>query len=280
MRRLRLSSARMRLGISSWTYPWSIGLPGFPPPSRPFRVTDLFNQASQLRVGVVQVADNLPLHRLDAAELRDARDQASDLRLTIEIGTRGVEPAQLLQYLNLAVSFDATLVRTLIDSVDTRISLEQAEKLIREVLPEFEAHGVTLGLENYETYSCSDIARLVRRLESNCVGICLDTVNSLGALEAPKDVVTTLAPLTVNLHIKDFVIERVLQKMGFIVVGAPAGQGRLDIPWVLKQIPAGNNVSVILEQWAPIGPSVETAAELEQQWAARGVEYLRACGCT
>lgn len=269
----------MRLGISSWTYPWSIGLPGFPPPSHPFRLTDLFTRAAQLKVGVVQVADNLPLHALDSGELRDAANQAADLDLTIEVGTRGVEPAQLLRYLDVAVRFDAKLVRTLIDSDGVQPSLEQAETWIRETLPEFESCGITLGLENYEAHCCSQIAGLVRRLESNHVGICLDTLNSLGALETPNYVVTTLAPLAVNLHVKDFVIERVPQKMGFVVAGAPAGDGRLDIPWVLQQMPAAKNISAILEQWPPFGPSVETAAELEQQWAARGVEYLRGCGC-
>ena len=270
----------MRLGISSWTYPWSIGLPGFPPPSHPFRLADLFTRASQLKVGVVQIADNLPLHALDSGELRDAVDHAADLHLTIEVGTRGVEPAQLLRYLNLAVSFDAKFVRTLIDSANAQPSLEQAEKWIREVLPEFEAYGITLGLENYEAHSCSEIASLVRRLENKHVGICLDTVNSLGSLETPHYVVTTLAPLTVNLHVKDFVIKRVPQKMGFDVVGVPAGSGQLDIPWVLQQMPVANNMSAILEQWPPFGSSVEKAAELEQQWASRGVEYLRFCGCT
>src|SRR5579871_2110819 len=270
----------MRLGISSWTYPWSIGLPGFPPPSRPIRLTDLFTRASQLKVGVVQVADNLPLHKLDPGELREACDQAADLHLTVEIGTRGVEPAQLLRYLKIALRFNAALVRTLISSVEAQPSLEQAEKWIREVLPEFEAHGVTLGLENYEAYSSASMADLVRRLESNRVGICLDTVNSLGALETPEDVVRTLSSLTVNLHIKDFVIERVPEKMGFVVLGAPAGKGRLDIPWVLQQMPTNNNMSVILEQWPPYGSSVEIAAEREQQWAASGIEYLRVCGCT
>lgn len=227
----------------------------------------------------MQVADNLPLHALDSGELRDAADQAADLHLTIEVGTRGVEPAQLLRYLNLAVTFNAKLVRTLIDSEDVQPSLEQAENWIREALPEFESCGITLGLENYEAHCCSEIASLVRRLETNHVGICLDTVNSLGALETPNYVVTTLAPLAVNLHVKDFVIERVPQKMGFVVAGAPAGDGRLDIPWVLQQMPAAKNISAILEQWPPFAPSVETAAELEQQWAVRGVQYLRGCGC-
>jgi sugar phosphate isomerase/epimerase len=233
-----------------------------------------------LKVGVVQVADNLPLHEMDSVELRDARDQALSLGLRIEIGTRGVEPAHLLHYLSLADMFDAVLLRTLTRSVEQQPSLEQAEKWIREALPEFEAQGVTLGLENYEKHSCRDLAALVRRLESDRVGICLDTVNSLGALETPEVVVETLAPLTVNLHIKDFVVDRVPQMMGFVVSGAPAGTGKLAIPWLLRQMPTGNNVSAILEQWPPLRESVEATVAMEREWAERGVQYLRSCGCT
>jgi len=65
--------------------------------------------------------------------------------IKIEIGTRGVEPEHLLSYLSLAVTFDAVLIRTLTHTVQSRPSLEQAEKWIRAVLPEFEAQGVTLG---------------------------------------------------------------------------------------------------------------------------------------
>src|SRR2546429_234559 len=107
----------MRLGVSSWTYPWAIGVSGFPPPVRSIRLAHLLDRAAMLKVGVVQVADNLPLHALDTAELRDARDQAVSLGLRIEIGTRGVQPAHLLRYLKLAISFDAAIVRTLTRSV-------------------------------------------------------------------------------------------------------------------------------------------------------------------
>jgi len=118
----------------------------------------------------------------------------------------------------------------------------------------------------------------VRRLESTHVGICLDTVNSLGALETPEPVVETLAPLTVCLHVKDFAMDRTAHRMGFAVRGAPAGKGRLDIPWILRQLPANKNVSVILEQWPPWDTSVEKSILIEQEWAEQGVEYLRACG--
>jgi sugar phosphate isomerase/epimerase len=226
------------------------------------------------------VADNLPLHQLDPSEIRDARDQAASLGITIELGMRGVEPASLLRYLSLAVSFDAVLVRTLTHSVESKPSLEQAGKWIREVLPEFEAQGVTLCLENYEAHSCHDVAALVRQLESARLGICLDTVNSLGALETPERVVKVLAPLTVNLHVKDFVIDRVPEMMGFVVRGAPAGAGRLDIPWLLDELPRGDHVSAILEQWPPWGASIEATIATEQAWAEQGVQYLRSCGCT
>jgi len=246
-----------------------------------FTLADLLERAAALGVGVVQVADNLPLHKLEVAERRDARDHAAHLGLTIEIGTRGVQPAHLLRYLDLAVEFNAVLLRTLTHTVESQPTLEQAEKWIREVLPEFEAAGITLGLENYERHSCRDLAAVVRRLESRHVGVCLDTVNSLGALETPERVVETLAPLTVNLHVKDFVIGRVPQMMGFMVRGAPAGEGMLDIPWLLGQMtPNHNNMSAILEQWPPLRESVEATITMEREWAERGVRYLRSCGCT
>lgn len=227
----------------------------------------------------MQIADNLPLDKMDPGEIRNAHDQAHDLGLTIEIGTRGIKPKHLLQYLNFALTLDAQLIRTLLHSADCQPSLEQAEQSIRKVLPEFEAQGVTLGLENYEAHSSASFAGLVGKLESRAVGICLDTVNSLGALETPEYVVETLAPMTVNLHVKDFVIERVPQMMGFIVRGAPAGKGRLNIPWVLEQMPSTREISAILEQWPPPRDSVDATVAMERDWAESGVEYLRRCGC-
>jgi 3-oxoisoapionate decarboxylase len=279
-RLLRPRSNNVRLGISSWTFPWAIGVSGYPQPVRPIRSADLVEKAAALEVSAVQIADNLPLHKLDSEELRDIRDQAASLGIKIEIGTRGVDPNHLLLYLSLALELDAVLIRTLTHTVESQPSLEQAEEWIREVLPQFESHGVTLGLENYEKHSCSALAGLVRRLDSNYVGICLDTVNSLGTLEPPEDVVKTLAPLTVNLHVKDFVIERVPYKMGFFVSGVPAGAGMLDIPSLLKQMRPNNYISAILEQWPPPQESVDATIAMEQEWAERGVQYLRSCGCS
>ena len=53
----------MRLGIGSYTYGWAIGVSGHAP-ERPMGALDLLERAAELGVGLVQVADNLPLHRL------------------------------------------------------------------------------------------------------------------------------------------------------------------------------------------------------------------------
>jgi sugar phosphate isomerase/epimerase len=270
----------VRLGISSWTFPWAIGVDGYPPPIRPLGLADLLDKAAALNVSVVQIADNLPLHKLDPQQLRDIRDQAAGTGIKLEIGTRGVEPTHLLLYLDLALELDAALVRTLTHTAESQPSLEQAELWIREALPAFESHGVTLGLENYEKHSSLELAALVRRLDSKCVGICLDTVNSLGGLEPPEMVVETLAPLTVNLHVKDFVIERVPHKMGFAVNGAPAGAGMLDIPGLLERMRSDTSISAILEQWPPWRGSMEATIAAEQEWAEQGVRFLRSCGCS
>jgi sugar phosphate isomerase/epimerase len=244
------------------------------------KLSGLLEQAAALKVGVVQIADNLPLHKLDSLEHRDAHQQAAELGITIEVGTRGVEPTHLLRYLEIAAEFDARLLRTLTHNAESQPDLEQAEKWIRQVLPAFESAGVVLGLENYEKHTCHDLAGLVERIGSRNLGICLDTVNSLGTLETPKDVVEILGPFTVNLHIKDFEIARVPQMMGFQVSGARAGAGKLDIPWLLKQISSRNDVSAILEQWPPLKETLESTIANEGKWAMHGVEYLRSCGCT
>lgn len=270
----------MRLGISSWTYPWAIGVAGFPSPAKPLGLSGLLERAASLKVGVVQVADNLPLHKLDPIERREASQQAAELGLSVEVGTRGVEPPHLLRYLDIALEFGAALVRTLTHDAHSQPSLAQAEKWICQVLPRFENAGVTLGLENYEKHSCREMAAMLQRVNSRNLGICLDTVNSLGCLETPVDVVSILGPLTVNLHVKDFAIVRVPQMMGFAVTGAPAGAGRLEIPWLLKELSAHDNISAVLEQWPPLRDNAEATIANERDWAEQGIGYLRSCGCS
>ncbi|MCX8171466.1 MAG: hypothetical protein N3E47_05795, partial [Candidatus Bathyarchaeota archaeon] len=54
----------MRLGISSYTFPWSFGVPHYPQPKKTLDATGLLRSAKLLGVEVVQICDNYPLHKV------------------------------------------------------------------------------------------------------------------------------------------------------------------------------------------------------------------------
>ena len=266
----------MRLGIGTYTFPWAVGVEGRVP-REPLSVLDVLRRARQLGVHVVQFCDNLPLTSLSPAELAAAHAFARDHQMAVEIGTRGVaDTANLLANVELARRFQSPLVRLVLDSKGHEPTPAECCALLRPLLPRFADAGVQLAIENHDRFPSPTLASLVEALGPDRVGICLDTVNSLGALEGPEVVVKTLAPYTLNLHLKDFTIERVSSQMGFVVNGCAVGQGRLNVPWLLEQLrAAGRDVNAILELWTPLGPTLEDTVTREAAWAGESVRYLR-----
>ncbi|MEA3408296.1 MAG: sugar phosphate isomerase/epimerase family protein [Chloroflexota bacterium] len=265
----------MRLGISSYTYTWAIGVPGHPRPPEPLGAMGLLDKAAALSVDLVQIADNLPLHRLSPIELGRLVERAKILDIDIEVGTRGVAPDHLRTYLELAERLNSPILRIVTDTADHRPSEKEIVSTIGGLVPDFARADVVLAIENHDRFKARQLADILRRIDSDQVGVCLDTVNSFGALEGPEVVVETLGPWAVNLHVKDFDIFRASHLMGFTIEGRPAGQGRLDVPWLLDELEAmGRNPNAILELWTPPEEtSVETVSK-EAAWARESIAYL------
>jgi sugar phosphate isomerase/epimerase len=251
---------------------------GYPLPDHPITSLDLIDRARAHGFDLVQIADNLPVHELSSGELVTLRDHAMKSGTSIEIGTVGFEREHLQRYLHLARFLGARLVRTLIRTSDGKPDLLLAEKCIRSVADEYRSAGVELAIENYEQLTCAELASLVERIDNPFVGICLDTVNSFGALETPRQVVEILGPFVQNLHIKDFTIRRLPSKMGFEIIGCPAGEGNLEIEWIISELRRhGRHPSVILEQWTPWAGCIGSTIAMEEAWADRSITYLRGC---
>jgi|LSQX01.1.fsa_nt_gb sugar phosphate isomerase/epimerase len=265
-----------QLGISSWSYPWAIGVPGYPAPKKPLTALGLVERARTLGVGIVQIADNLPLHLLDNEELEELRDAAEEYGIGLEIGTRGVQPDHLRRYLEIAKYLKSGLLRTLTHTVESQPDLAQIEAWLGEVLPDFAAAGAVIALENYERHSAHELAGLIRKIDHAALGVCLDTVNNFGALEGPEVVLNTLAPYVLNLHIKDFAIDRIDTAMGYLVSGKPAGEGRLNVPAVIELLNQQNrDINIVLELWPPYQGSVEASIRNEAEWVERSITYLK-----
>ncbi len=196
-------------------------------------------------------------------------------RVGIEVGARGLTPDRLGLYLDLAVFFHSPILRFVIDAPGHEPAVDDVVGVIVGVLPRLREAGVRLALENHDRLKAAEFREIVLRTDPEWVGICLDSVNSMGAGEGIAEVVTTLAPHTLNLHLKDFTVVRVSHKMGFVVTGCPAGQGRLGIPWLLEEIRKhGRCQSAILELWTPPASTVEETIAREAAWADESLRYL------
>lgn len=265
----------MRLGLGSYAYSWSIGVPGHAP-ATPMTALDLLAEAARLGARLVQCCDNLPLARLSPAELDLFESRARAGNLAIELGTLGMEVGHLRTQLALARRLGCRFLRLVLDSPGDEPSPAEVVARLEPLLPEFEASGVRLAIENHDRFPSATLAGIVRKLGPGRVGICLDTVNSFGAMEGPEVVVRNLAEFTLCLHVKDFAIRRMSHRMGFVLEGCPAGRGQLDVPWLLDRLSSRPHpFDVILETWVPPAASLPETIARERAWAEESVQYLR-----
>jgi len=266
----------MRLGISSYTFVWAAGVPGYEQPLKPLTHADLFHKAVDLGVHVLQIADNMPLDRLSTSDIERLRDQARDLNISIEVGTCGFEPKHLVRFLDLAVQLQSPFVRVVMDTAGIHITADHAVTVLKEVLPTFNRQNVCLAIENHDRLRAKSLAEIIQRAGGEGVGICLDTANSLGCGEDALTVLRTLAPWIVNVHLKDFVARRLPHQKGFAIEGCPAGQGALDLPALfpeLRRLPHDPNI--ILELWPPPDVSIDSSIAKEDAWARQSIDFLR-----
>ncbi len=269
-------SQNIYLGISSFAYKWSFGIPGYPQAAKPLDEEGLIQRAADLGVDLVQLGDNCQLHTKTEKQLSRLKALADEKNLRLEIGTTGTDPKGLKRHLEIARILGAGLVRSMVGSRTKTESLETAESNLKAVCGDFEKEGILLALENYELYSVADLAALIDRVSSPALGACLDTTNSIGALEIPDVVVKALAPYAFCLHIKDIRFKRVDYGLGFNVQGCPVGEGVLEIEKIFKTVFSYDRlVSVVLEQWTPYQGDVEQTIALQDRWAVMSIEYLK-----
>jgi len=266
----------MLWGIGSYAYAWSIGVPGMIQPAQPMDAMAMMKRCHELGVSMAELCDNLPLHTVSDAELSGLIEAARAWGVEMRLGVRGIVPGLLERYLDLCQRTGSPTLRVVVDSTGHHPSPQEVMARLMPLLPHLSDAGVRLLIENHDRFAAQALADIMARLDSPWVGICLDTVNSFGALEGPQVVVETLKPWVGEVHIKDFTIERVGSNMGFTILGAPAGQGRLDVPWLLETLEAEQRgIAAIIELWPPFEFTLAETTALEDDWVAQSVAYMR-----
>ncbi len=266
----------MKLGLSTCAFTWSIGWGG-KIVKAPMDAFAFVRKAAGIGARVVQIADNLPLHSLSPRDRAQLHALADSLGVQIEVGTRGLFEGTVETYLEIAQEFHSPVLRIVTDMGEFKPAPHEVVEIVKKFRGKLEKAEITLAIENHDRFTSPVLASIIRSIGSPMVGICLDTVNSFGALEGPALVIDTLGPLAVNLHLKDFTITRVWHSMGFTIEGAAAGEGQLDIPYLLGRLKEfGRDPNAIIESWVTPEAETEDTVRKEQEWAERGFKRLRA----
>lgn len=260
------------IGLSSYAFYWQLS----DRVAQPLSIHDALRRTSDLGVDLFQICDYAPLEVMSKRELTAIRATADGLGIALELGTKGIGPERLRQYLGAAGILGARLLRTMFNVPGYAPSDQQAVADFNEVMPEFERAGVQIAVETYEQVPTSRILEVIQRVGSPFLGICLDPANTVAALEQPRAVIDAVAPYVLNMHIKDFAFSRKEGWVGFTYSGAPLGEGLLDYDYMVGRIqPKQRNINQIIEHWLPWQDSEQETIRLEKQWTQQSLDFLR-----
>lgn len=110
-------------------------------------------------------------------------------------------------------------------------SIRRAEPIVRK-------QKVKLALENHKDWRIEEMIEILKLIGSEWVGVTLDTGNNIALLEDPMEVVSSLAPYTFSVHLKDMGVEE--YEDGFLLSEVNLGEGYLDIEAMIETIKKHN----------------------------------------
>jgi sugar phosphate isomerase/epimerase len=262
----------MTVGLGTYAFFWQWQATA----ERPLTLAEMIDKTAGWDVTLFQICDYPLIDGYEDDALEGLRRHAASRGVVLELGTRGVRPAHLDRYLQIARKLDGSLVRSMVNSADHRPTVDEAISCLRQAMPAYEAAGVTLALETYEQIPVRDLVRIVEAVGSPALGICLDPGNCVAALELPTTTVELTAAYVRNVHVKDFAFSRRDGWVGFTFAGCPLGEGLLDYRHMVETVHADERaLSQIIEHWLPWQGDSATTIHLEDQWNLSNLHYLR-----
>lgn len=260
------------IGLSTYSFfwQWHANHP------EPVDLTSMIDKTAGWQVELLQICDYPLVESYDTAQLAALKDHADRAGVALELGTRGIAPAHLGRYLEIAQALGVTLVRSMFNTADHRPTADEAVGLLAEAIPAYEAAGVTVALETYEQVPTQTVVDVVAKIDSPALGICLDPANCVAALEHPRSTIELTAPYVRNLHVKDFSFTRKDGWVGFTLAGCPLGEGLLDYDDMISTVrPDQRGINQIIEHWLPWQGDSATTCAIEDTWTQSNLSYLR-----
>lgn len=93
-------------------------------------------------------------------------------------------------------------------------------------------HKIPLAIENHKDFRIDQMLTMLKQLDSEYVGVCVDTNNSAALLEDPLDVARAYAPWAHSVHLKDMALCE--YEDGFLLADIPLGEGMIDLAEIVR----------------------------------------------
>lgn len=99
-------------------------------------------------------------------------------------------------------------------------ALALAEPIVRK-------HRIKLAVENHKDWRAPELFDIMKKVDSEWVGVNIDFGNNVALIEDPMEVVRTLAPYVFSTHVKDMGVKNYPD--GFLLSEVPLGEGIIDL---------------------------------------------------
>lgn len=262
----------MKAGLGSYAFRYAIGDTSLSPDER-MDLTGLLECCNMLKIKVIQICDNIPLHKLSDEKLQDGKNLTEKYGIRIETGTSGYDFNHLIRYIEITRHFNSGILRTVLKRDKNNLSNDAIIDQICRIIPLLESNGIALAIENHFDHSPFELGSLIKKIDHPLVRICIDPLNSLTRLCGINETFNELKKYIITAHVKDVKIER--KGTSFLISGCPLGEGLMGIEDYLKNIHELNpECNIFLEQWMDPLETIQKSVEKEMAWVKEGMSFL------
>jgi sugar phosphate isomerase/epimerase len=205
--------------------------------------------ASQ-KLDAIFLQDSLDPKKDDPAHWKWVRDRARELGLHLQTGGAGIMPRtprdfdasleNIRRHIERAAAMGSPLMRVVLASDRAGFPpgpveqhMETAVKLFRAVRTQAMDANVKIAVEVHKDLLAWQHKTVIETAGKEFVGTYLDTGNPVFTMEDPYEVVETLGPYALTLHLRDSVVYN--HPDGIAVQWVPLGEGTVDFPKIIAR---------------------------------------------
>jgi sugar phosphate isomerase/epimerase len=236
---------------------------------------DQLEPLRRLGVEAFQICENVRPREIPEQRWQTLLRRAEALDLRLSLGCMTMQSNELRWHLQRASSLPSRTMRVIFElDRQGEPRRDQVVRLLDTITPTLQQLDMRLAIENHFDLSSQLLAEIAAQYPTESVGFCLDVANSLRKFESPEKVFDLLEDRAYFYHLKDYRIEG--SNVGFLVLGAPLGEGLLDLPGLLQRIHLRDaDPEIYVENWVPATGDAERDAATDSLWLEIGIKAVR-----